>query len=125
MRIGRTKTVPTSAIDEMCGQCFPGGVSTGTVKRVSECVWLLARLKPQPRSGLHAGATSLQELSAAMMRNAAFACLSQGRGRVPTERPQRQAIPGNRAGTHHALPNIRSKGEEYDWKSNDRKEHSP
>ena len=90
MRIGRRKTVPTSAIAEMRGQCFPGGLSAGTVKHVSECVWLLARLKPQLRSGLHAGGKSLRELSLAMMRNAAFTCLSQG------ERPQRQATPGNR-----------------------------
>ncbi len=83
MRIDRRKTVPTSAIAEMCVQRFPGGLSTGTVKHVSECVRLLARLKPQPRSELHAGATSLQELSAAMMRNAAFTCLSEGRGKAP------------------------------------------
>jgi hypothetical protein len=89
MRIGRRKTVPTSALAESRVQCCPGSpsLSSGTVKQVSECVWLLARLKPRPRSGLHAGATSLQELSVAMMRNAAFTCLSQGRGKAPPEPP--------------------------------------
>ena len=79
MHIGLRKTTPATPETNHTPR-----LSSGTVEHVAECIWLLAKLKPQ--SGAHTGACGFHEISGAMRRNAALTCLfsfSHSRQKVP------------------------------------------